>query len=254
MIYSMNKVSSVILLTTFMLATFKVNAVSISTTRLYLSPKSDTASIYVLNMESESQTCSLSVKGTIIDTNGLMQFLPKGQVAVNSAEKMIRFAPRRFEITPKLHQNIKLLYRRRPGLESGEYKGLLAIKCKKSVSNSEKQVTIEPVIVHNVPVIVRTGEIKISASFDSIKLLDKQVEVSIKIVGNRSITGDLEVIDKSSGEILASKKQMSIYSESPIKTIALPIDKEVSYPLVVRFKESPAFGGNLLIEQLVKSL
>ncbi len=251
---SMNKISLVILLTSFLLVTLKVNAVSISTTRLYLSPQSDTASIYVLNMESESQTCSLSIKDTVIDANGFMQFLPKNQIAVDSAAKMIRFAPRRFEVSPKLHQNIKLLYRRRPGLEDGEYKGLLAIRCKKTISNSDKQVTIEPVIVHNVPVIVRTGEIKISAVFDSINVSDKQVEVTIKIVGKRSITGDLEIIDKSSGQILASKKQMSIYSESPTKQVILPITKSINFPLIIRFREDPKFGGNLLIEQLVKSL
>lgn len=255
---SISKFTLIISSVAFILNAYNASAVSISTKRLYLSPQSKIATIYVVSEESENQRCNISIKDSEIISNSFIQLLPKGEVAINRAAKIIRFSPRRFEIAPKQFQNIKLSYRRRPGLENGEYKGLVSIKCETvsaSTDNEDgKMALIKPILVLNVPVIVHTGDLKVNADFKSVKLTETQVEVSIKIEGKRAITGDLELINKNTGEILASKKQMSIYWESPIKKITLPINKSVNSPLIIRFREDPKFGGNLLIEQLVKSI
>jgi hypothetical protein len=252
---SIGKFTLIISSISFMLSAYNASAVSINTKRLYLAPKSDIATIYVVSSESKNQSCQISVKDSEIISNSYIQLLPTGQTALNSAAKMIRFAPRRFEISPNQHQNIKFSYRRRPGLENGEYKGLVSIRCQTAATSlaNVKLVTVKPLLVLNVPIIVHTGDLKVSADFESVKLTEKQIEVNIKIVGERAITGDLEVIDKDSGEILASKKEMSIYKESPTKQVTLPLNKSVNSPLIIRFKENSKFGGgNLLIEHLLK--
>jgi hypothetical protein len=255
-----NSISKFILIISsllFILNTYYASAVSISTKRLYLTAKNNIATIFVVNEKVETERCQLSIRDTKIANNSIIQLLAEGEVAVNSPVKLIRFAPRRFDLAPNRHQNIKLSYRRRPGYEHGEYKGLFAIKCRTimagSTADSEEMAAIKPSLVLNVPVIVHTDDLKVSVAFKSVKLMEKHVEVSIKISGNRAITGDLEVVDKNSGEILASKKQMSIYWESPTKHVSLQLNKSVNSPLIIRFKEDPNFGGNLLIEHLVKS-
>jgi hypothetical protein len=242
----------------FMCNAFNASAISINTKRLYLSPQSDVAMIYIVSKETETQRCQISIKDPEIISNSIIQLLPEGQVAVNSAAEVIRFSPRRFDIVPTQYQNVKFSYRRRPGVEIGEYKGLVSIRCKTITDNNaddnKQMVTVTPQIVLNVPIIVHTEDLTVSANFESVKLTGKQVEVNIKIEGERAITGDLELIDKNTGEVLASKKEMSIYWESPTKQVILPINKSINSPLIIRFKESPEFGGNLMIEQVLQSL
>lgn len=240
-----------------MLNAYQANAVSISKKRLYLAPKSNIDTLYVVSEESETQQCQIIINDTEITDNSIITFLPKGQVAANSTKKIIRYAPRQFDIAPRQFQNIKFSYRRRPGLADGEYKGLVAIRCTTKTTNDEGEniLTVKPLLILNVPIIVHTGELEASADFDSVKLTEKHVEVKIKIAGKRAITGDLELVDNSSGEILSSKKEMSIYQESPIKQIILPLNKSVNAPMLIRFREIAKFGGSdLLIEQLVKPL
>lgn len=235
--------------------TSTVDAISISTKRLYLSPKSDLAMIYVVSEESALQRCQITVRDAEIGDNSIIQLLPEGSVPTNSPQNLIRFAPRRFEISPGKFQNVKLSYRRRPGVANGEYKGLVAIKCQTisdgSEIDTEKMVTLKPNIVLNVPVIVHTDDIAANASFKSLELSEKHIDVTIETTGNRAITGDLEIIEKSTGQVLASKQEMSIYWESPSKKVTFAIEKNFNFPLTVRFKEDPKFGGNLIIEQQI---
>jgi|GEM_PF-1978171 len=239
----------------FMLNTLNVNAVSISTKRLYLAPQTKSAAIYVVNIENKTQSCNLSLKDAVISDNSIIHPAPKGKTIANSATKLVRFAPRRFELGPNQHQNIKLSFRRRPGLNNGEYKGLFSIRCQTdngdTADGKAKMVSIKPSLVLNVPLIVHTGNLKASAAFESVKLTTQQVEVTMSITGNRAITGDLELVEKKSGEIIAVKKDMSIYWESPRKHVILPITKNVTSALYIRFRENPKFGGNLLITQQV---
>jgi P pilus assembly chaperone PapD len=238
----------------FIFTTFNTDAVSISTKRLYLTPKNDTASIYVVNSENNTQRCQLSIRDTRITDDSFIELLPAGEVAATSAANFIRFAPRRFELGPKQNQNVKLVYRRRPGNVNGEHKGLFAIKCETLTKNakSKELVTLEAIIVHNVPVIVQTGDLKVNAAFGRVKLTDNRLEVNIDIEGNRAITGDLELVDESSGEILAFKKDMTIYWESPTRQVFLSLENSVTGPAIIRFTEDPNFGGDLLIEYPIK--
>jgi hypothetical protein len=235
--------------------TSTADAISISTKRLYLSPEKDLAMIYVVSEEPALQKCQITVRDSEIGDNSIIQFLPEGKVPTKSPKDLIRFSPRRFEVSPGQFQNVKLSYRRRPGVTDGEYKGLLAIRCQTITDGNEintpKMVTLKPTIVLNVPVIVHTGDIEANASFKSLKLSEKHIDVTIETTGNRAITGDLEIIEKSTGQILTSKQEMSIYWESPTKKVTLAIDKSFNFPLTVRFKEDPKFGGNLIIEQQI---
>ncbi|MDU0354650.1 hypothetical protein RS130_12635 [Paraglaciecola aquimarina] len=235
--------------------TSTAEAISISTKRLYLSPEKDLATIYVVSEEPALQRCQIKIRDAEIGDNSVIQFLPEGKVSTNSPKNLIRFAPRRFEVSSGQFQNVKLSYRRRPGVTNGEYIGLVAIRCETITDDNElnttKRVTLKPTIVLNVPVIVHTGDIAASASFKTLELSKNQIDVTIETTGNRAITGDLEIIEKSTGQVLASKPEMSIYWESPSKKVTLTIDKSFNLPLTVRFKEDPKFGGNLLIEQQI---
>jgi len=200
------------------------------------------------------QSCKVKIKDVFIKDNGNIALVTNGEVTENSAKPLIRLAPRRFNVGMKQHQMVKLLYRRKPGLKNGEYHGVLAIKCKtKKETNAinDNQVTIEPALVHNVPVIVRTGRLPIEAEFVSTAINGNKLQVELKIQGQRSLTGDVTVINSDSGEVIAEKKHVSIYAQQPIKKLELPLGEYRDAPLLIKFTEDPKMGGKLMIQRSI---
>jgi hypothetical protein len=226
-------------------------SISISTRRLYLDPKSNSTFIRVHNMEPAIQSCEVKVIDIAINNLGNITLVTNDKITKNSAKPLVRLAPRRFNLTIGEYQMVKLLYRRKPGIENGEYQGALAIKCTERKESSNEQVTITPALVHNVPLIVRTGRLPIQAEFVSTKINGNKLQVEFKIQGQRSLTGDFTVIDNTSGEIIAEQKHVSIYSQSPIKKLELLLVEYQNTPLMIKFTENPEMGGNLMIQQPV---
>jgi hypothetical protein len=202
-------------------------------------------------MDAQAQHCEVSIKDVVINNLGNIELKPKGEVTENSAKPLVRLAPRRFTLGVKDHQLVKLLYRRKPGVKNGEYHGVLAIKCKDKTEKSGNQVSVTAALVHNVPIIVRTGKIPIQASFVSTKIKDNNVQVELKIEGQRSITGNLALLNSASGEIVAELKNVSIYAQQPIKSLSFPIGEYKNSPLSITFTENPKFGGELVLEQSI---
>lgn len=226
-------------------------SISISTRRLYLDPNSNSTLIRVHNMDPIFQNCEVQIKDTIINNEGQIALVTNGEATANSAKPLVRLAPRRFTLGTAEHQMVKLLYRRKPGLENGEYQGVLAIKCKEEAENSNLPVTIIPALVHNVPVIVRTGRLPIEAAFVSAVINGNNLSLELKIQGQRSITGDIAVINSTTGEVIAQRKHLSIYAQQPMKKLELALDDYKNEPLLIKFTEDPEMGGNLMIQQRV---
>lgn len=230
---------------------FDAYSVSISTRRLYLEPKRSITDIRVLNMEAQAQSCDVEIGDVNINNQGLIELSAE---SVNSAKPFIRLAPKRFNLAPKEHQMVKLIYRRKPGMEDGEYQGVVAIKCKDAITegNTQEQVTIRPTLVHNVPVIVRTTYMPIQAEFTATKIAGDILEAEIQISGQRSLTGTLTLINSASNEIVTEQKNISIYAQQPKKSLALPLDVGNDVPLLLRFTEDPNFGGDLVIQKTIR--
>jgi hypothetical protein len=203
-------------------------------------------------MDPVLQNCEVKILDVAINTLGNITLVTNGQVTENSAKPLVRLAPRRFTIGMKEHQMVKLLYRRKPGVENGEYQGVLAIKCTEKKESSNDQVTITPALVHNVPVIVRTGRLPIQAEFVSTEIKDNKLQVELKIQGRRSLTGNVAVIIADSGEVIVEKKHVSIYAQQPVKKLQFALGEYQNTQLLIKFTEDPEMGGNLMIQQPVK--
>lgn len=227
-------------------------AISISTRRLYLDPNNTSTSIRVHNMDPMIQDCEVQIKGVSINSKGHIELIDNKESNTNSAKPLVRLAPRRFTITTAGHQMIKLLYRRKPGIESGEYLGVLAIKCIERKDRSNLPVTIIPALVHNIPVVVRTGKIPIQAEFVAPSIENNQLHIDFKIQGKRSITGDVSVMDATSGDVIVTRKHVSTYAQQPVHKLTLQLDEKSNGPLLVKFAENPEMGGKLVIQQLIE--
>jgi hypothetical protein len=224
-------------------------SVSISTRRLFLDPTSNSTVIRVHNMDSALQHCDVQINNIVINSKGLMTLATNGEAVINSAKPLIRLAPRRFVLGTGEHQMVKLLYRRKPGLENGEFQGVVSIKCTEKMANSNLPVTIIPALVHNVPIIVRTGRLPIKAEFISTTLSDSKLIVELKIEGERSITGDISVINSDTGDVIAERKHLSIYAQQPVQKLELSLGEYKNAPLLIKYTEDPKMGGDLMIQQ-----
>lgn len=226
-------------------------SISISTRRLYLDPNNNSTYIRVHNMEASFQKCDIQLNDVEINTQGQIALVSNSEPTPNSAKNFVRLAPRRFSLAIGEHQMVKLLYRRKPGINTGEFHGVVAIKCVEELDQANLPVTITPALVHNVPVIVRTGKLPIQAEFTAIERDANKLQIELKIEGERSITGNLSVINADSDEVIAERKHLSIYSQQPVKNIEFVLDESQNSPLIVKFSEDPNMGGNLVIQQPV---
>ncbi|AGH45410.1 hypothetical protein C427_3301 [Paraglaciecola psychrophila 170] len=202
-------------------------------------------------MEDGIQNCKVSIKETFINKLGNITLVTSDEVTANSAKPLVRLAPKRFTLGTRKHQMVKLLYRRKPGLENGEYRGVLAIQCKEKTEKSARQVTIEPSLIHNVPVIVRTGKLPIQAEFVSTAINGNTLHLELKIQGQRSLTGKVAVINSATGEVIFERNNLSIYAEQPLKKFEFALGEYQNTPLLVKFTEDPKMGGDLMIQQPV---
>jgi len=249
---SSNKFRSFIIFILLNSVVINAYSISISARRLYLDPKSSTTDIRIHNMDTLSQQCEVVIKDIVINNQGKIALVSNDEITANSAKPLIRLAPRRFTIGMKEHQMVKLLYRRKPGVKNGEYQGVLAIKCKNKAKDTDSRVNIAAALVHNVPVIVRTSKLPINVKFVSTEIIEDNLEVELKIDGQRSITGTLALINSASGEILTELKNVSIYAQQPVKTLSFPISQYKNRPLLIKFTENSKFGGELVIQKSIK--
>jgi len=203
-------------------------------------------------MDPVNQNCEVQINDVAINTEGHIELTTNDKATENSAKPLVRLAPRRFTLTTAEHQMIKLLYRRKPGLTNGEYQGVLAIKCTSKPEESNLPVTIIPALVHNVPVIVRTGRLPIQAEFVSPTINGNKLQVDLKIQGERSLTGDVTIIDSASGDVIAEQKHVSTYAQQPVHKLEFTLGKYKNTPLLIKFTEDPKMGGDLVIQRLIE--
>ncbi|MFT5706288.1 MAG: P pilus assembly chaperone PapD [Oceanospirillaceae bacterium] len=248
---SYNYIGALILFTLLNSVIMSAYGISISARRLYLDPKNNDTNIRVLNTDSQTQSCVVEVVDIFITSSGKIALADSSTLATSSAKPLVRLAPRRFTLVPGENQKVKLLFRRKPGLENGEYQGALAIKCTITGGKNDSLVKINAALVHNVPLIVRTGKLPIQAEFVSTTFIQNDLQVVLKIAGNRSLTGTLALINPESGEVLNTIKDQSIYAQQPLVTLNLPLGEYRNSPLLLRFTEAPELGGDLVIEQTV---
>lgn len=225
----------------FILASLPVGAVSITKTRLFLDSTSRMTDMGVYNSNSSTKTCDVSLKkvGLSGDALGLSQSLPP----LPDPTPLVRLAPRKFDLGNNEHQAFKLIYRRKPGIEAGEYIGAIAIRCSDKEKNSNERISIKPQLVHNIPLVVRVGTLSVSGHFKEAQINGNKAKIYFSVQGNRSVTGDFKIMDKTSGELLVEKKKVSIYPQLAGKELLFNLPNANYASLEVVFKENKESGA-----------
>jgi len=127
-----------------------------------------------------------------------------------SAEPYLRLFPRRVTLAPGEAQTISLQFRRKPDMAAGEYRSHLYFRPEKKntllgmENNTDNDPTavdvqITPIFGISIAIIIRIGEVNVSASLSDLKLDNKEntiqnLKLAINRTGNISLYGDIKIL------------------------------------------------------------
>lgn len=242
---------SVALLFLVTLTSTTAHAVNISAYRIYLDEENRDESFVIFNRNPTQQECNLSLAHNDFDTDSKLTHLPSNVTPENSAKDWIRFSPREFLLTPSQSQTVRFTMRRKPNAQDGEYRSYLVIDCGafQDPNKPNVQISLQTKLVHSVPIIVRSGQLDATVWIDNIRTDEKTIEFTVNRKGTRSVYGDVELIDKTSGKTIAMQRNFSIYPESARYHFKLARDGIEPKNLKIRFTENKDYGGNIVVEK-----
>lgn len=194
---------------------------------------------------------------------------PVDEAAANAAEKaaleMIRYAPRRVTLPPGEPQAIRISARPAAELPDGEYRVHMSLsavpKVRPVVPEAEApadgglSIRIVPVYGITMPIIVRKGELAVTAGLANPRL--EQGErgtafiVDITRAGAASVYGDLLVYRQSGGDPVLVARGIGVYPEIAARHSAFTLTDEQAAalrdsPVRIELREPIASGGALI--------
>jgi hypothetical protein len=232
-------------------------AMSLSTYRIYLDSDNSTASFVMFNKKIVAETCTLSLAHNSFSETGQLSQVDDNILPENSAKPWIRFSPKNFKADGRSPQTVRFTLRRKSNSQPAEYRSYLEVLCDevKDTTQGSKNtldlptVSIKPRLVQQIPIIVRTGKLNAEISFSDMSVKNNTVHFTINREGNRSIHGDVELIDKESGDIISYSRNSSLYTETSSKRGDLITKGYDIKKLAIRFVEDKRYGGSITHQQ-----
>jgi len=248
---------TLLMLSLFLLVNSHISyAVSLTSHRIYLDKNSRTESFVIFNREVKTQDCKLSFHDFPFDKASNMGDKVTGVTPKTSATNLVRFSPRNFQITGGSSQTVRFSLRRKANTPVSEYHSYLSINCGKTIDDKANVgiISLSPRLIHNVPVIARTGELKARLNFSDIHIDEKgKLVFKLNRTGNRSVYGGLEVINTQNNKVLNYMQGVSIYAQSDYRVFDFSLTKGIDInSLRIAFKEDSKYGGNIAIHHDVK--
>jgi P pilus assembly chaperone PapD len=176
---------------------------------------------------------------------------------------MVRFAPRRFTIPPKSSQQIRMMLRTPANLADGEYRSHFWVRPEADVEDIRKSiereqsgqereggVTMKMLAGVTMPVIVRKGNLEVSAEIQNLQAQGTPGVINVSFylarMGNKSMYGDIDYICNNDYVIRTSRGN-AVYTEVNGRQINLriarPQDKPACQNITVRYYETDKFMG-----------
>lgn len=254
---SLHRTVKFITIVSFFMLSFIVetaSAVNISAYRIYLDKDNRTSSFVIFNQDTNHQNCHLSLRHNSFDENGTMRHLSRDVVPDNSAKNWLRYSPREFKLTPTQSQTVRFALRRKANAQDGEYRSYLVVDC--SIDNPQKEgetnLSLQTRLVHNIPIIVRSGKLDAQLDIDNILIENDSVHFTMNRQGTRSVYGEIEVINTTNNDIVSMSRSISIYPETKRHQFKLPIKGINPQNLKIRFTEDKDFGGSIIFEKNIQ--
>lgn len=235
----------------FLLISQDVFAVGISTYRIKLDNDKTESEFIVFNKSAINQQCSITLSDISFNEFGERVKTQDPDPLDISAKKLLRYSPKNFQIVGNGSQSIRFQYRRKRTSSPQEYRSYLSLMCDSVLNDAllETQVSITPKLRINVPIIVRTGEIPVEVMFSNTSYNNGKLTVEVTKVGKRSVYGLLEVVNRTTGEVISVQKGFSLHTEVTKNTHEFFIKNLDVSNIDIQFREDTQLSGDLVIKQ-----
>ena len=197
-------------------------------------------------------TCKLSIENFLMSANGPLKLATEDDVSLNSAEKLIRLSPRRVTLNAASKQTVRIASRRRPNTIDGEYLSYLKISCIESLQTESlkpEQISVDANFIYYIPVQVRVGQLSASTNIENAKISfdENRYSVSFSHIreGDRSVIGEINIIEQKSGESLGKLANTVIYTPFTERQHTISLSSKPEGPVDIIFTEDEVGRGNL---------
>jgi len=250
-----------------------VGDLAVAPTRIVMEGRTRSAQVTLLNKGTEVAVYRVSIINMQMTEAGEYRRVEETGAAGGYADSMVRFAPRQVELQPGKSQTVRIILRKPPGLQEGEYRSHILFqavpdpKTGQSVEmqTSDEGLSIRLVVVPaiTIPLIVRHGELSASASISDITLSEgdaknetqPMVSFSINRSGSRSLFGDVSISylppDSHEEFVVGQINQLAVYTPNSRRRISLPlrVPEHVTLSggrLRVEYRARPDDGGGTI--------
>ena len=250
-------------------------------TRIVLDDSTRLTSLTLVNQGDEDTSYRMFFRNIRMSETGQFNILTEEDDVSEEkfADNMLRFSPRRITIPARGKQTIRIVARKPPGLEKGEYRSHMVFRrlppqtsVLDQAENPELKLAIRPVVEVTIPVIVRHESPDAEVTLSDIQLtkdteynpntnseeLKTVINVAINREGDRSLYGDLDIhwTPKDGEKVkIGEANGISVYYPNKKRIFGLPLQlhniDENSEPLNLSngklsatFEENPIYGGD----------
>ncbi|BDY06342.1 hypothetical protein [Ferrimonas sp. YFM] len=223
----------------------------ISPQRLYFEPGQRSDALILKNISGSLQKFDIRFQEMAMNPDG--KLVPQADNPYSLA-KMVRYSPRRVTLEPGATQTIRMALRMRPEMADGEYRSHLVIRQiptqgepRHTQGGDNLALQIRPMLSMSIPVIARKGATHSSLAIDAAELHPHHAQISITASGNRSVYGDLELVQQQSGEqtTLGFLRGAALYPEIDRLEFKVPLSRSPrgEAPIEIRYREDPRYGS-----------
>jgi hypothetical protein len=164
--------------------------------------------INLVNVGTDTATYSVSFLQYNMTEDGNFVLVEKAEPGQMFADPYLRIFPRQVTLAPREAQVVRIQFRRKPDMASGEYRSHLYFRAEKETKplgikpaandSTLMSVQITPIFGLSIPIIIRTGEVNVNSTLSDLRLEMVQdtstyLKFTINRTGNISVYGDISV-------------------------------------------------------------
>lgn len=228
----------------------------VAPTRIVLEGRERAGDITLTNRGSKEATYRVSLTHMRMNAAGEYENLTPEQAKASLpvADELLRYSPRQVTLAPGQSQVVKVMLRKPEGLAQGEYVSHMLFRAVPDISTGTDveanaapadgiNIKLVPVYGVSIPIIVREGQLSVSAKIQNAVRTAQGVNVAISRSGNASIYGDVIVSQGGISNVVGQVKGVNILSYNTTRSIAVPLEGAGAGPLTVEYRARMEDGG-----------
>lgn len=194
----------------------------------------------LVNIGKDTTTYSVSLVHFNMNEDGSYQTIDQPDSGQMFADPYLRIFPRQVTLAPGEPQIVMLQCRRKSDMISGEYRSHLYFRSEKNykplgtktIDTAKLAVQLIPIYGISIPIIIRSGQVNVSAKLSDVKLVTHQdtlssLNLSIYRTGNISVYGDIivEYIDAQGASYQVGKiMNIGVFSNINKRNVVVKLD------------------------------